>query len=94
LFFPGSRYADLMRYQKRSADGNIVQVTQLPLPGPPVVLGLFRRTSGQRLDLIANRFLADATSFWRLCDANNAMVPDALGNRELVGIPIDAPVRS
>jgi hypothetical protein len=94
LFFPGSRYAALTRYQKRRADGSAIEVTRLPLPGPPVVLGFFRRTSGQRLDLIANRFLTDATAFWRLCDANNAVVPDALANRDLVGIPLDAPVRS
>jgi ABC-type molybdate transport system permease subunit len=94
LFFPGSRYAALMRYQKRRADGSVVQVTRLPLPSPPVVLGFFRRVSGQRLDLIASRFLSDATAFWRLCDASNAVVPDALANRDLVGIPIDAKVRS
>jgi hypothetical protein len=58
------------------------------------VLGFFRRSSGQRLDLIANRFLADATAFWRLCDVSNAVVPDALANRDLVGIPTDAKVRS
>jgi hypothetical protein len=93
LFFAGSRYAALTRYQKSRADGSAVQVTRLPLPGPPVVLGFFRRATDQRLDLIANRFLADATAFWRLCDANNAIVPDTLANRDLVGIPLDAPVR-
>ena len=36
-------------------------------------------------------FCADATAFWRLCDANDAVVPDAPGNPDLVGIPIDAP---
>ncbi|HEY1431480.1 MAG TPA: hypothetical protein VGF39_07625 [Stellaceae bacterium] len=94
MFFPGSRYATLTTYQKRRADGSVVQVTRLPLPGPPLVLGFFRRSSGQRLDLIANRFLADATAFWRLCDVSNAVVPDALANRDLVGIPTDAKVRS
>lgn len=93
MFFPNSRYAQMANYQKQRPDGSVVQVTRLPLPGPAVVLGFFRRSSGQRLDLIANRFLADATAFWRLCDANNTIVPDALANRDLVGIPIDARVR-
>jgi len=93
VFFPNSRYAQMANYQKQRPDGSVVQVTRLPLPGPAVVLGFFRRSSGQRLDLIANRFLADATAFWRLCDANNTIVPDALANRDLVGIPIDARVR-
>ena len=39
------------------------------------------------LDLIANYFLGDPTASWRLCDANNAVVPDALASRDLVGIP-------
>lgn len=94
MFFPNSRYAGMMPYQKQQPDGSVVQVTRLPLPGLDVVLGFFRRTSGQRLDLIANRFLADPTAFWQLCDANNTMVPDALANRDLVGIPINARVRS
>jgi len=94
VFFSNSRYAAMAHYQKQQPDGSVIQVTRLPLPGPAVVLGFFRRASGQRLDLIANRFLADPTAFWRLCDANNAIVPDALANRDLVGIPIDARTRS
>ena len=35
----------------------------------------------------AYRYLADATAFWRLGDTNNAMLPEALGARDLVGIP-------
>jgi hypothetical protein len=34
--------------------------------------------------------LPDGTQFWRICDANGAMVPDALGAHDLIGIPIDA----
>ena len=41
------------------------------------------------MDLIANRFLNDPfAGFWRLCDANNVIVPDALAKRDLVGIPL------
>jgi hypothetical protein len=94
VFFPNSRYAAVATYQRQQPDGSFIQVTRLPLPRPAVVLGFFRRANGQRLDLIANRFLTDPTAFWRLCDANNTMVPDALANRDLVGIPIDAQARS
>jgi len=41
--------------------------------------------------LIAAHYLADATAFWRLCDANAAMVPDTLAARERVGIPGKGP---
>jgi hypothetical protein len=91
MFFSDSRYANLGQYQIKRADGTLVQATRLPLPGPALVLGYFRRQSGQRLDHIANRYLADATAFWRLCDANNTVVPDALANRDLTGIPLNAP---
>jgi hypothetical protein len=49
--------------------------------------GFHARKQGQRLDHIAARYLGDATAFWRLCDANGSLSPDALGARDLVGIP-------
>jgi len=66
----------------------MIQSLRLPLPGPALVQGYYRRSNGQRLDLIANAFLKDATAFWRLCDANNAVVPDSLAARDLIGIPL------
>jgi hypothetical protein len=92
MFFPGSRYANLSPYAVTLANGCVVQASRAPLPGPAAVLGYHRRLQGQRLDQIAARYLADATAFWRLCDANSAVVPDALAVRELIGIPLDAPV--
>lgn len=92
MFFPGSRYINMTPYQVTRPDGTVVQAIRSPLPGPALVLGYYQRVAGQRLDLIANHFLADATAFWQLCDANDAVVPDALGNSALVGIPLNAPV--
>lgn len=87
MFFPGSRYEKTGIYTITKADGTMVTVTKLPLPVQSPVLGFHRRLEGQRLDLIAAHYLNDATTFWRLCDANNAMVPDALAVHDLVGIP-------
>lgn len=94
MFFPGSRYVSLTPYAVTRADGTTVRVTRLPSPGPPAVLGYYRRNKGDRLDQIAGRFLGDATQFWHVCDANGAVVPDALAAHDLVGIPIDAPMGS
>jgi hypothetical protein len=91
MFFPGSRYLPLTQYRVKRPDGSEVQVTRLPAPGLPAVLGYYRRKTGDRLDQMSARFLADATRFWRLCDANDAVVPDALAAHDLVGVPIDAP---
>jgi hypothetical protein len=87
MFFPGSRYLSVATYTMTLADGTIVAVTRTPLPSSSTLMGFHRRLQGQRLDLIASRYLADATAFWQLCDANNAMVPDALASHSLIGVP-------
>ncbi len=87
MFFSGSRYANAGAYTFTRADGSIVSLTRLPRPLTNPVIGYHRRQLGQRLDLIAYHYLSDATAFWRLCDANNAIVPDALAARDLIGIP-------
>jgi hypothetical protein len=88
MVFPGSRYSMSKTYTVRRPDGTSVTVLQIPLPGAALTQGYYRRGGQQRLDGIANAFLQDATATWRLCDANNSVVPDALGARALVGIPI------
>lgn len=88
MIFSGSRYQNSVNYTKTLPDGTVRTVLRLPLPGPAIVQGYYpRRSDVQRLDLIANFFLKDATAFWQLCDANNAVVPDALAARNLIGIP-------
>jgi hypothetical protein len=91
MFFPGSRYINMATYPVAGPGGSIVQAVRLPLPGPALVRGYYRRVGGQRLDQIAGHFLQDATAFWQLCDANNTVVSDALGNADLVGIPRNTP---
>lgn len=90
MFFPGSRYYNLTQYQVTKSDGTTVTVTQLPLPAKRPLLGSHPRQKGQRLDLIASHFLNDATAFWRLCDANDSVVPDALAVHNLISIPGEA----
>jgi hypothetical protein len=94
MFFPGSRYANLTPYQVTLTGGTVVQAIRWPLLGPTALLGYHRRRQAERLDNLAARYLSDATTFWRLCDANNAIVPDALIVRDLIGIPISAPVNT
>jgi len=87
MFFPGSRYVNLTPYQVTMSDGTTVAVTRLPTPVQNPLLGYYPRQNSQRIDQIASYFLSDATAFWRLCDANDTPVPDALAVRSLVGIP-------
>jgi hypothetical protein len=87
MFQTGSRYIKMDTYTVRRADGTQVTAVRLPLPGTARPIGYHRKLVGQRLDHIAQVYLADATAFWRLCDANGTLLPDALAARDLVGIP-------
>jgi hypothetical protein len=87
MFAYSSRYAQQQTYTVTTADGRVVTAVQLPLPQTLILAGYHPRGEGDRLDLLAARYLKDATAFWRLCDANNVPVADALAARPLIGIP-------
>jgi hypothetical protein len=50
-------------------------------------LGDHRRKDGQRLDHLANFYLQDPFGFWRLAEHNDAILPDALADVDIVRIP-------
>jgi hypothetical protein len=87
MFMKGSRYEKMATYVVTRPGGRDVTAVRLPLPSPAPLIGYHRRQVGQRLDHIAAVYLADPTAFWRLCNANGSVVPDALAARDLVGIP-------
>jgi hypothetical protein len=89
VFYPGSRYEKSPTYVVTKDDGTSVAVARIPLRPKPPLRGFHRRLEGQRLDLIAHRYLKDASGFWRLCDASGFMAPDALAASDLVGIPAE-----
>ena len=74
------------------ADGTIAVVTRIPRRAAPAPIGWHRRGEGERLDVIAYQFLGDATAAWALCDANDAMSPDALAAHDLDRASRDGPV--
>ncbi len=89
MFSPGSRYLSAGQpYQVTLPDGSQVLATPLPLRTRPDVQGYHPLGSTDRLDLLAFRYLDDATAFWQLCDANNAMVAGTLAARPLIAIPV------
>lgn len=88
MFTAGSRYlAAGEPYLVSLPDGSQVLATPIPLPRPAPVLGYHQSGGGERLDLLAFRYLHDPTAFWRICDANNAMVAGTLAERPLIAIP-------
>lgn len=88
MFSAASRYAAAgPPYQVTLPDGSQVLATPIPVRQPPPVLGYHPSTSSDRLDLLAFKYLDDATAFWRICDANDAMVAGTLAARSLIAIP-------
>jgi hypothetical protein len=87
MFTPNSRYYGLPTYTVTLPNGQIVSVTSCAVPGSQPLAGYHRRVAGDRLDLLAARYMSDPTVFWKLCDANNALAPDALAAADLIGIP-------
>lgn len=92
MFAPDSRYAGQPTYTVTLADGSQVAAVVPPLPQPAPLAGYHQRAGQERLDLVAVQYLNAPTGFWRLCDANNAMVAGALAARTLIGIPAGGPV--
>ncbi len=54
----------------------------VPAPAAHSVLVEHRVTPGDRLDLLAARYVGDPTQYWRLCDATGALRPEEL---EVIG---------
>ena len=88
MYSSGSRYqAAGSAYQVILPGGAKVLATPLPIAQPAPAVGYHQSVGADRLDLLAFRYLNDATAFWRICDTNNAMVPAALASRTLIAIP-------
>ena len=88
MFATNSRYAKLVPYTVTLRDGRVVTATRLwQSPAQLPLAGYHTKVQGDRLDLLAARYLQDPTLFWKLCDANDTPAPMALEARPLIGIP-------
>jgi hypothetical protein len=87
MFASNSRYYGLATYVVKRPDGSVVTATRCALPNPLPLAGYHRRLTGDRLDLLAARYLNEPTFFWQICDSNNAPSPDALAACDLIGVP-------
>jgi hypothetical protein len=79
MFAPGSRYARVPtgKYvDPAGVEHPYVLLRPFPAAAPP--RGTHVVADGERLDLIAARFLGDPEQFWRLCDANRTLRPEDL----------------
>lgn len=97
-FSSTSRYHGLKITLVELPDGRQVAVVGrrfLPQPEQMQDLQEHAVTEGDRLDVLAERYLGDPEQFWRICDANRAMQPEALmepiGRRLRITLPDGIP---
>ena len=92
MFASDSRYVSQPTYTGHAAGrypGHAPWSRRCRRPAP--LAGYHQPPGRDRLDLLAVQYLNAPTGFWRLCDANNAMVAGALAARALIGIPAGGP---
>jgi hypothetical protein len=78
-----SRYYNSATLQYTAPSGQVITYLArrfVPQPGAPNYATVARHTvtQGDRLDLIAAKYLGDPLIFWLLCDANGAICPNSL----------------
>jgi hypothetical protein len=81
LFAPNSRYIGIPTATYVTPNGtNIAYIRRrfVPQPAQLVQLQQFSVVQGDRLDVLAAKYLGDPQLFWRICDANGAMRPEDL----------------
>jgi len=89
-----SRYYGLPTAQYTLPDGRtVVYATRRFLPPPEnfAVLQTVTVVSGDRLDNLAAQYLGDAQQSWQLCDANGAMLPEAMVDQPGTTVDITLP---
>lgn len=97
MFSRGSRYEliSTSTVMQRQADGTVREVRLahrrfLPELDQHLLVAQHTVAPGERLDLLAARYLGDPTQYWRLCDANGVVHPDEL---EALGRVIDVAMK-
>jgi hypothetical protein len=95
--FPAtSRYYGLEVASHTEADGSTVPYLRrrfVPAPEALTLLSLHEVRQGERLDQIAGKILGDPELFWRICDANRALLPAdltaSIGTQLRITLPQD-----
>jgi len=89
VFDPNSRYVNppLTPYSVKDFRGRDVFVLPMPEPFIEVSVGRHAMKASQRLDHLAAGYLNDPNGFWRIAELNDAVLPDALIEQQLIEIP-------
>lgn len=86
-FTEKSRYKDAVQYERVDHRGRTVTVVATPDAIQQGTLGFHALKQGQRPDHLANLYLNDAAGFWRIAQANDAMLAESLSEQPEIAIP-------
>ena len=87
MFDDHSRYKGLKSYMRKDRRGRTVATVPVPPAPAERFRGYHRRIQGQRLDHLAYRYLHNTAGFWRICEQNDVMLPEALSEADDIAIP-------
>ena len=87
MFDSKSRYSKAETYVVQDSRGRNVNVVVPPPPPDQSLLGLHLLIQGERMDLLAAKYLDDPAGFWRIAEQNDVMLPEALTEKREIEIP-------
>lgn len=87
MFDDNSRYKNAEQYDMKDCRGRSVKVVATPAAPVQTILGYHLLKQGQRLDHLAARYVNNPAGFWRIAEANDAMLPEALSEQSEIAIP-------
>jgi hypothetical protein len=90
VFDTTSRYAKTQIYSVTDHRGRQVSIVAVPDAPTQGLLGYHVLRQGQRVDHLAAHYLNDPTGFWRICEENDVMLPEALSEAPEIAIPTRA----
>jgi hypothetical protein len=78
MFFKGSRYTTVKDHTITDSEGRKINYKGIRFI--PQTNGKLEYTvnEGERLDHVTFKIYKDSEQFWRICDANEVMIPDDL----------------
>jgi hypothetical protein len=90
MFDEKSRYVKAETYVVTDHRDRLVQVVATPPPPAQTLLGIHLLKQGERLDLLAAKYLNDPAGFWRIAEQNQRMLPESLTEAREIEIPTKA----
>lgn len=87
MFSDKSRYKNITQYEVTDHRGRTVKVVAVPTAPQQTIKGYHLLKQGQRTDHLASLYINDAAGYWRIAEANDAMLPEALSEQSEIAIP-------